>query len=182
MLEPEDYKVVRQCLEGQTDVFEKIVEKYQTPVYNAALRIVESRDDAEEITQTVFVRAFEKLEGYNPKFKFFSWLYRMAVNESLNFVSQKKQHEALSPMLVSKAKTPVESYQDKELSERIQEALMLLQVDYRVVIILRHFEGLTYEQMSYILDVPEKTVKSRLFTARHLLKDILSTRGVIDHD
>lgn len=180
MSDADDNRAVSECLQGHTDAFEILVDKYQTPVFNTALRIVKSHNDAEEITQIVFVKAFVNLKRFNAKYKFFSWIYRMTVNESLNFANQKKPHEALHPTLVSETQTPVESFQQQELSERVQDALMLLAVDYRVVIVLRHFEELSYQQISYILDLPEKTVKSRLFTARQLLKNILSASGVLE--
>lgn len=177
-----DKRIVRQCLAGDTELFGTLVERYQTPLFNAALKIVQNYDDADEVTQAVFVKAFEKLHTYDPKFKFFSWIYRMVVNESLNFVSRKKNFDELSPDFVSEARTPLESFQEAELSDFLQDAIMKLQLDYRVVIVLRHFGDLSYKDMSYVLELPEKTVKSRLFTARNMLRDILITRGISIHD
>lgn len=174
--------LVRDCLEGNTKSFEGIIDKYQKPIFNVAFRLVNDFEDAQDITQSVFVKVFENLKSYNPKYKFFSWIYRMAVNESVNYLKRRKPREELEPNILSKEKTPDEHYDDIEMSERIGNALMYLPIDYRAVIILRHFEYFSYKEMSFILNIPEKTVKSRLFSARQQLKDILLKKGIVAHD
>ncbi|MFQ5650622.1 MAG: RNA polymerase sigma factor [bacterium] len=178
MTEVDDYLEVKKCLDGDSNAFENLIDKYQKAVFNAALRMVRDLDDAEDITQAVFLKAYEKLRTFNPKFKFYSWIYRIAINESLNFIEKHKNFEGLDAAMTSKEKTPEEHYEDIELSEKIQDALMGLNIHYRAVIILRHFEQLSYKEMSYVLDLPEKTVKSRLFTARQLLSEILMNKGI----
>ncbi|MFQ5771497.1 MAG: RNA polymerase sigma factor [bacterium] len=182
MTEPKDSALVKECLAGNTKAFEFIIDRYQKPIFNVALRMVNDYEDAQDVTQAVFVKAFEKLDTFKPKFKFFSWIYRMVINESINFINQKKQVDKLDRAFLSKAKTPEQNYLDIELREKIQKALMDLPIDYRVVIILRHFEELSYNEMSYILKIPEKTVKSRLFTARQNLRNILLKKGIVTHD
>lgn len=177
--EHDDAALVRECLAGNTKAFEALVDKYQKVIFNVAYRMINNYDDAEDITQSVFIKVYEKLNIFNPKFKFFSWLYRMAVNESLNYLNQKKRTEILNAdSIVSKEKTPEEIYTELELSEKIQDALMELDPDHRILIVLRHFQDCSYKEMSYILDIPEKTVKSRLFTARQLLKTVLIGKRV----
>jgi RNA polymerase sigma-70 factor (ECF subfamily) len=180
--EQKDSMLVEECLKGNTEAFGLLVEKYQKPIFNVALRMVNDYDDAQDITQSVFVKAFEKLDAFNPKYKFFSWIYKMTVNESVNFLNQRKRFSELDRETVSSEKTPEEHYLNDELSAKIQDAIMDLQTDYRVAIVLRHFADLSYREIGYILDLAEKTVKSRLFTARRLLYDILKKRGVIDLD
>ena len=182
MSESEDQELVRACLRGNTAAFAELVDRYQKVVYNAALRLVGDRDDALDVTQNVFVAAFEKLSTFNPKYRFFSWIYRMTVNQSLNLINQKKSLEPLSPALVSREKTPVESLAAAEREEAISDALLALKIESRVVIVLRHFGECSYREMSYILDLPEKTIKSRLFSARHQLKDILLAKGIETND
>ncbi|HEY4643594.1 MAG TPA: sigma-70 family RNA polymerase sigma factor [Bacteroidota bacterium] len=177
MKEDSDILIVRQCLNGDTRAFETIVEKYQRPLFNAALRIIDNYQDAEDVTQTAFVKAFEKLSTFDPKFKFFSWLYRIAVNEALNLVNQRKPQEGVTEDLPSEDKAPDEKYDENEMSEMIQDALMTLKVDHRIVIVLKHFHDLSYKEMGQILDLPEKTVKSRLFMAREQLKSRLTRKG-----
>ncbi|MFQ5824372.1 MAG: RNA polymerase sigma factor [bacterium] len=182
MTEQDDFKLVRECLEGNPKAFELIIDKYQKPIFNIALRLINDYEDAQDITQSVFIKAFENLDTFNPKYKFFSWIYRIVVNESINFLNQRKHLEKLDKNFISKEKTPEEHYYEIEMCERVQDALMDLQIYYRTVIILRHFEDLSYREISYILDTPEKTVKSRLFTARQLLRNILLKKGIVKHD
>lgn len=173
MEEDDDAILVRRCLEGDEEAFERIVDKYQKAVVNLALRMITDYQDAEDVTQSVFVKLFEKLETFNPKYKFFSWLYRIAVNESLNFLDQRKHFEELSSEIISDEKTPEEAYDEIEATRDVQKALMTLKPEYRIAVVLKHFQDLSYEEISRILDIPEKTVKSRLFTARQLLGKVL---------
>jgi RNA polymerase sigma-70 factor (ECF subfamily) len=179
MSEQADAMLVTQCLEGNTRAFESIVDKYHKIIFNVALRMVNDHKDAEDITQSVFVKAYENLRSYNPSHKFFSWIYRMAINETLNFTKQKKRLEELNPSIISRDKSPSEKYDEIELRDNIQKVLMDLEIDYRVVILLKHFEEFSYKEIGYILDIPEKTVKSRLFTARQLLRDLVVKKGLV---
>lgn len=178
MPETDDFRCVQQCLNGDTSAFATLVDRYQTPLFNAALRITGNQHDAQDVVQGVFLKAFEKLDTFNPKFKFFSWIYRMTVNSAINLVNQRRPLQSLETESVAGDESPAEALGDLEVREKVEEALMRLQIDSRVVIVLRHFGEFSYREMSYILDIPEKTVKSRLFSARQLLKDILQTRGI----
>ena len=172
----DDQTLIKQFLAGEQKAFEPLLERYQKAVYNVALRMSNDRDDAEDITQNVFIKASEKLGSYDPKYKFFSWIYRIAVNESINFVEAAKRGEALPDALESGDGSPEEMAHAGMLAESVEEGLRGLNDDGRIVIILRHFEELSYEEIGYILDLPVKTVKSRLFTARQSLKKILEKR------
>jgi RNA polymerase sigma-70 factor (ECF subfamily) len=178
MSEQDDLLLIRNVLKGDRSAFEAIVDKYEKTIFNLALRMTNSYEDAQDITQSVFVKAFEKLHGFNPKHKFFSWLYRIAVNESLNVVKQRKPFEPLNMDLVSKERTPDQNFHRAEIARSIQKALMDLKPHYRVVIVLRHFNDLSYEEISHVVGVPVKVVKSRLFTARKMLKDLLIQHGI----
>jgi len=170
----DDLDVIQRYLSGDRGAFEHLVDRYQKTVYNVALRMVNDTDDAADITQNVFIKASEKLDSFNPKYKFFSWIYRIAVNESLNFVESKKKNERLSQDIVADGKSPEDTLQDEYLAKTVEEGLTRLTNDNRIVIILRHFQDLSYDEIGFILDLPVKTVKSRLFTARQCLKKILN--------
>ncbi len=176
MSDGEDFGYVRDCLNGNSRAFEPLVARYEKVIYNVALRMVSDAQEAEDITQTTFVKAYENLRSFNPKYKFFSWIYRIAVNESLNALSQRKNHERLSEEIAAEDQSPEESLRMREVQVNVQKCLMRLKLEYRVVIVLNYFEDLTYNEISYVLDIPEKTVKSRLFTARQLLKEMLVKR------
>ena len=169
----EDQILVRRYLGGERGAFEPLVDRYQKTIFNVALRMAHDPDDAADITQNVFIKASEKLGSYDPKYKFFSWIYRIAVNESLNFVGSKRKNDELPENLVSGDSNPEEMLQAGMLSNSVEEGLAKLTDDNRIVIILRHFEEMSYDEISFILDLPVKTVKSRLFTARQSLKKIL---------
>jgi len=178
-LENEDFILVSDCLSGNGRSYDIIVEKYYKIIFRLANKFVRDFDDAEEITQSVFVKAYENLKDYNPKYKFFSWLYRITVNESINFDKRRKNIEEISENLQSFDDNPDKIYDNNTLSDLITEALMELDMIYRMPVVLKHFLDYSYKELSYLLDVPEKTVKSRLFTGRQLLKDILVKKRVL---
>ncbi len=169
-----DTDLVEKSLQGDQEAFEQLVRKYRQPVYNLALKIVKDSEDAEDITQSVFVKAYEKLDTYNPVYKFFSWVYRIALNESLSHTKRRSNmDEYESGVTVIENFTPEESLKEGELINKIGSAISRLKTDYRMVVVLRHYHDFTYQEMSEVLQIPEKTVKSRLFSARQQLKEIL---------
>lgn len=151
---------------------------YEKPLFNAAYRILGNPDDAADATQVAFLKAFENLDRYNPNFKFFSWIYRITVNESINQLKRIRKQEPLDEGESANGPGPDDVANAGELSNAIQGGLMALNEDYRTVIVLRHFSDLSYRQISEILEVPEKTVKSRLYSARQLMKDQLVANGI----
>jgi RNA polymerase sigma-70 factor (ECF subfamily) len=182
MTEHNDEDLVRQCRAGEIKSFDLLVERHQRAIFNLALRMVRNYDDAADVSQSAFVKAYENLERFDPQYKFFSWLYRIAVNESLNSLEQKKRFEGLEGNDLA-ADTPDEKDDESVREERrIQDGLMMLSVDQRAVIVLKHMQGLSYREIGQILDLPEKTIKSRLFSARQTFKDILKKKGVRKND
>jgi RNA polymerase sigma-70 factor (ECF subfamily) len=173
MNEERDQRLVDACLKGNTKAFEEIVLNYQKPLYTAAYRIVEDQDEAEDVLQNAFIKAYENLGTYKKSYKLFSWLYRITLNEALNSLHGKKRFEGLSGDYQSGEKRGDEVVQENELSHALDSALRELKLDYRLVIILNHFHDRSYTEMSYILNIPVKTVKSRLFTARNMLRELL---------
>jgi RNA polymerase sigma-70 factor (ECF subfamily) len=174
-----DAKLVEDCRKGDTHAFERLIGKYEKPVFNAAFRMLGNRDDAADVTQTAFLKVFEKLDSYNPDYRFYSWLYRIAINESIDVLNQQKRTTELDESRMPDWETPERAIRQSELSATMQEALMTISTDYRTVIVLKHFMDCTYHEISRILEIPEKTVKSRLFTARQLLKDRLADTGLL---
>jgi RNA polymerase sigma-70 factor (ECF subfamily) len=175
--EEPDRALVRRCLEGEPRCFELLVERYQKVLYNVAFRMLGDPEDALDVAQTALLKAYEKLADYDPRHKFFSWVYRIAVNESLNVARKQRNHEPLPEGLEEPAKGPMEQYDEKQLKERISEAILRLPPDYRQVVVLRHYGELSYREIAEALGIPEKTVKSRLFSARRQLADLLVPRG-----
>jgi RNA polymerase sigma-70 factor (ECF subfamily) len=173
----DDATLVQRCLEGDRGAFEELVVRYQKPVFNAALRMLREPADAMDVAQTTFLKAYEHLADYDPGFKFYSWLYRIAVNESLDALSSRKPFEAIDRERADEAPGPDRQVQGEQAHRVLEEALMRMKPELRTVVVLRHFLHLSYEDMADILVLPAKTVKSRLYSARQLLRDHLTQCG-----
>jgi RNA polymerase sigma-70 factor (ECF subfamily) len=173
MVDRSDTDLVKACLTGDTKAYEELVDRYKRQVFNVALRIISNYDDAAEVAQTTFVKAFENLHSFDTRRKFFSWLYRIATNESLNYLKAHRRFETLSEEHETLQHSPEDTFDKAESDRDLQRALMQLNDDQRIVIVLCHFHNLSYKEIGAILDLSEKTVKSRLFTARKNLKEIL---------
>ena len=158
--------LVRRYLAGQDEAASDLVDRYQKRLFNVALRMLDNAQDAEDVTQTVFLNAFLKLRSYDPRFRFFSWIYRMAVNESLNVLKRRKRTVTLEDIPVPGAAADHAT----EVEDQVGKALRLLKPDDRAVVVLKHFMFFSYEEIADVLEVPVKTVKSRLFTARERLR------------
>lgn len=165
-------------MKGDRRAFETLLVRYEKPVYNAAYRMLHNRDDARDVTQTVFLKVYENLDQYNPAHRFFSWVYRIALNESINWLKKSNRQEALDYEAEDQGDGPEAMANDQQLGEGMEAALMRISSDYRAVIILKHVLGCSYIEISEVLDIPEKKVKSRLYTARQLLQESLTQQGL----
>jgi len=174
MSKTDDTQLIERCKSGDRKAFEALLAKYEKPVFNAAYRMLYSRDDAQDVTQTVFLKVFEHLDQYDPSRRFFSWIYRITLNESINWLGKTNRLEPLSYETAFEGKGPEQEAESANVSSNVQAALMTIKSDYRSVVVLKHFMGCSYDEISQVLDIPEKTVKSRLFTARQQLKDALT--------
>ncbi len=158
------------------------MERYQKPLFNAALKIVNDRDTAKDVTQTAFIRAYEKLDTYNQKFKFFSWIYRMVVNEAINVLRQQKSKVDLDECQIQSDENPETSLHTRQVEEKIEIAVAKLPLDYRMVTVFYYFANLPYDEISFVLGIPEKKVKSRLYSARQILSRTLSAKELSYND
>jgi RNA polymerase sigma-70 factor (ECF subfamily) len=177
MSKPDDTKLIRQCIEGDRQAFETLLVQYEKPVFNAAYRMLNNRDDANDVTQTVFLKVYENFDNFDPSRRFFSWIYRITLNESINWLGKQNRLEPLQHDTADDGKSPEQEVASAEVSAKVQAALMTIKTDYRAVVILKHFLGCSYVEISEVLEIPEKTVKSRLYSARQILKDTLSNTG-----
>lgn len=177
-----DAALLEDCKRGDREALESLVRRYERAVFNAAYRMLGNRDEAADVTQTTFLKAFEHLDRFNPKFKLFSWIYRIAVNESINQINRRNRLEPLGESQVSSVRGPDEMVESRRICKEVQTVLLELHEDHRAVIVLRHFVECSYRQIGEILQIPEKTVKSRLFTARQQMKIRLQEKGTFSHD
>jgi RNA polymerase sigma-70 factor (ECF subfamily) len=170
MNEPDDIKLMERCSKGDRQAFEQLLVRYEKPVFNAAYRMLNSPDDARDVTQTVFLKVYEHLDQYD--------LYRITLNESINWLKKSNRLDALDGDTADTRASPEHEASNEQLSEGMQAALMTVSPDYRAVIILKHLLGFSYQEIGEVLEIPEKKVKSRLFTARKLLQETLTERGL----
>jgi RNA polymerase sigma-70 factor, ECF subfamily len=171
MTDEQDRALVREYLEGQRDAATGLVDRYQKRLYNLALRLLANAQDAEDVIQTVFFNVFEKLQTFDPKYRFFSWIYRMTVNESLNILKRPSRKRTMALDDAPDMPAPAtRSSGATDARDRIDQALRYLKPDDRAVVVLKHLESFSYEEIADVLDIPVRTVKSRLFTARERLR------------
>lgn len=171
-----DRALVLRFLDGDRSAGDELVNRYHRSVFNVALRMLGNVQDAEDVTQTAFGNAFEALDSYDPRYRFFSWIYRMTVNESLNTLKRRRNLVSLDGSFDVPAPAAM-SPSAAEAEDRVGRALMELKPDDRAVVVLKHFVSFSYEEISDVLGVPVKTVKSRLFTARERLHSLLVARA-----
>jgi RNA polymerase sigma-70 factor, ECF subfamily len=171
-----DQALVERCRNGDREAFTELVIRYQRPIYNAAYWILRSAEDANDIAQDVFLKVAERLDEFDSQRKFFSWIYRIAVNESLNLLRRNGHEEWLDDEIDlpgAESANPESQASDAERSRGIQRSLKKLSPNDRTVLMLRHYSECSYQEIADILELDQKTVKSRLFEARHRLRDML---------
>lgn len=176
-LDRKDGDCVRRCLQGDTAAFDEVVIRYQKPMFNAIFHMVNDYEDTREISQSAFLKAFLNLKSFDQNRQLFSWLYRIAINESINFLSAKRKFEPITFDPPSTSAGPAEQLEAKEISEHLENAMATLTPEYRAAVVLRHSLGLSYDEAAEILEIPVKTFKSRLYSARQMLRLHLIENG-----
>lgn len=176
MYKPDDSELIARTIKGDRKAFEALLGRYEKPVFNAAYRMLNDAEDAKDVTQTVFLKAYEHLDDFDPRFRFFSWIYRIALNESANCFNKRNRTENLATEPAAETAGPDDEMDNEMRSRNIQAALMTIKPDYRSVIVLKHFLDCNYGEISLILQISEKKVKSRLYSGRQLLKEALQNR------
>ena len=156
------------CVRGDTAAFAALVERYERVLFSVALRMLGDAEDARDATQDAFIKVFQRLGDYKPEHRFFSWVYRILTNECLNVLRARRPQEREIPETAITSGA-LEALELEERRQAVQAAISALTADYREVLILRHFAELSYEEVADTLDIPVKTVKSRLYTARQQL-------------
>ena len=178
MSSAEDKSLVQACLEGDSRSFEVLVERYYKVLFNVALRMLNDPEDARDVTQATFLRAFANLRTFDPRCKFFSWIYKILLSETANVLGRKKPMEQRDVNLVSPQMHPDNVYEVQRRHDTLGAALVRLSPEHREVVILRHCLALSYAEMADILGLPVKRVKSRLYEARRHLCNVLLDRSV----
>lgn len=174
-----DIQLVEKFRNGDIQAFNKLVKLWQHRIHRLAYRYFASHDEAMEVTQKTFIRAYKKLNTLENAEKFPSWIYRIANNLCLDELKRAGRRKS-SPLDVVKneritksiASNPAQQLQNSELGEILQHALNQLPCEQRIVVILKEYEGLKFREISEILEEPENTVKSRMYYGLKKLRDI----------
>ena len=183
-------EIIRSVLRGNVNDFEKLVTAYEKNVYNIALRMVGDPDDAADMTQETFIKAYRALSGFRGDSKFSSWLYRIASNVCLDFLRSRSRHPQVSLSTVDEddratfelpdmRQNPEEQLMKKLSMEAVRRGLEQLPEQQRQILVLRELGGLSYAELAQTLGLEEGTVKSRIFRARKRLCALLLRDGNI---
>lgn len=191
MTREEEMLILQQVQTGDVNAFERLVREYEKNVYNLALRMVKNPDDAADMTQEAFIKAYNSLSSFRGDSKFSVWLYRIVSNVCLDFLRSVSRRPTVSLSVENdegeetELDIPDESQSPEELLERkltresVRRGLEALPEDYRQILLLREIQGLSYEEISTILSLELGTVKSRIFRARKKLCEFLLRDGNI---
>ena len=182
----DDLKIIESCLLGNTQMFSQLIDSYKNMVYDLAYRMSNNSQEAEDISQEAFLRAYQSLARFNPSYKFSTWLYQITLNiirdrfkkKELNHVSLDTPVETDDSEFYHQpadfTNNPEQIIDQQEKTQAIQKAILSLSLKYREVIVLRHLQDLSYIEIGNILKLPPGTVKVRLYRAREQLRKILA--------
>lgn len=185
----DDKELVKQAQDGDQEAFKTLVERYQRKVYSICYGMLKNPEDSMDASQETFIKVFRYLEKFNFQSKFYTWLYRIAVNVCIDQIRKNKKRknveyddtysraaevgdENIVPSTLGL--NPEKAYGRKELREKMLEALEKIPEKHRTILILREAEGLNYDEIADVLEVSKGTVMSRLFHARKYFQEALS--------
>ena len=181
--------LIKQSKCGSVDSFEQLIEDNRKKVYNIALRMLGNPEDANDVTQEVFLRVFKSMRGFKEQSSFSTWIYRITKNVCLDEIRKKKKNNLVyidkqieygdgqvTMQLEDERETPEEAAERTELSLRVREAIAMLPEQHRILIVLRDIQNFSYDEIADILKCPDGTVKSRINRARSALREILHSR------
>ncbi len=189
MTREEEYALVQRIQSGDSDAFAVMMDLYQKQVYNLALRTVGNPEDAADMTQEAFLRAYRAIGSFRGDSKLSVWLYRLTQNVCIDFLRSKGRKPTVSLTVENEADEvqeldvaddrfdPEEQYQRKALRDAVRRGLDALPEEYRAILVLREINGLSYAEIGEQLQLEEGTVKSRLFRARKKLCEFLQRDG-----
>ncbi|MGE5474974.1 MAG: RNA polymerase sigma factor [Ignavibacteriales bacterium] len=186
MKEQSEETLIRLCKDGNLQAFEELIKKYESRVFNITFRILGNHSEAEDISQDILVKVFKYIKGFKEQSSFYTWLYRITVNECMDVINKRKKAvvysidapiETENDEIAREIKDNSESVEEKaernELRKYLAEAINSLSSEHKTVIVLRDVQGFSYEEIAEIIKCPPGTVKSRINRARCELKDML---------
>ncbi len=184
---PLDEELVRQALGGRRDAFERLVQRHQRPLVNHLFRMTGQRDGALDLAQEVFIKVYLSLAVFDPRYRFTTWLYRIASNCAIDHLRRRHpqtcsltrspdddRRDSAEDSLPASEPTPDDLLRARELQARIERAIRALPNGYRQLILLRHHQHCRYDEIARITNLPLGTVKNRIFRAREMLRGQLA--------
>jgi RNA polymerase sigma-70 factor (ECF subfamily) len=190
----DESKLIQLAKNGSVAAFEQLVEAYDQKLYNMAYRMMGNREDARDMTQEAFLRAYRSLDGFREESSFSTWIFRIAKNACLDRIRKRSQVQAVSidePIqteegqvqreLPSELGDPEEYAEQQELSAVVHSALQELTDEYRTAVVLRDLQGFSYNEIAEVMEVSLGTVKSRIYRGRQALKEVLSGLELFSH-
>src|SRR6478736_5434740 len=182
-----DLSLVKRAQEQDSSAYDELIRRYQQRIYATVYHMTSNHEDANDLTQETFIKGYRALKGFKGDSSFYTWVYRIAVNKTINFLKQRKNRSHMSlndldfnaehdPDLVALVsdKTPRREANLSELQEKLNEAMQKLSDSHRLVVTLHDVQGLSHEEIGKIMDCNPGTVRSRLFYARQQLQGYLS--------
>lgn len=183
----EDYALVQQALNhGDQRAYSELMDRYREPVFNTMLKMVHNREDADDLVLEAFGKAFRKLESYTPNFAFSTWLFKIAINNCIDFIRKRRMNllsidenidsdskQDFSGNIKASGLDPEEKYIQQQRIKMMQSVMSKLSPKYRLMLEMRYFEELTYQEIANELEIPLGTVKAQLFRAKELLYSLL---------
>ena len=178
-----DDHLVRKAKQGDVDAFTELVRRFQEKIYHTILSLTRNQQDANDLAQETFMHAYRSLRNFKQRSTFYTWIYRIAVNLTLNFLKKRKRDEkrevhvedySLDVKSAASTLSPERYSMKRELSEKLKEAIDSLPLTYRTSFVLVVFQGMTHDQAAKVLRCSENTVSWRMHKARKMLQQILS--------
>jgi RNA polymerase sigma-70 factor, ECF subfamily len=172
-----DELLVTKVLSGERDAFDILIKRYQGIIYNYIFKITLSKEDTEDIIQEVFIKTYENLYRLENRDKFYSWLFKIAVNSMNSLLKGKKQYASLEDVILLNIKcnvkdTPEEILQIKEDNIQLLKRLSVLSEEQKNAVILKYVQGFSYREVGEILGIKEETIKTKIFRAKKKLHDL----------
>jgi RNA polymerase sigma-70 factor, ECF subfamily len=180
-----DEAVVQAVLDGDQDAFGELVERYQGRLVNYLYRLLHNTDEAHDVAQEVFIKVYQALDRFDPRYRFSTWLFRVGQNAAIDLIRKRRLklvslhrqddgEEGRDWELPSPERGPYREMRNLERGEAIQRAIEQLPDEYRELISLRHFGELSYDEIAQLKEMPLGTVKNKLFRGRQMLKEQLA--------
>ena len=186
----EDLKLIKRCKRGEEAAFSLLLARYRSAIYGLSLRMVRNPEDARDMAQEVFIKVFSLLDRYDEAYAFSSWIFRIATNHCIDHLRRNRVHfmsieghtssdgEEMEMQLPSKGPRPDQIIERNEAMVKLDEVVSELPPHYKAIILLRHDQELSYEEIATILDLPLGTVKARIHRARAMVQQILKSRSI----